>query len=78
MAIEVQILYSEGCAHASSTEALVHSVAKELGLDIRVEMIRVGNEDQARRLEYLGSPTVRVNGKDIDAAGHSSGVFGTS
>jgi hypothetical protein len=32
----------------------------------RVQLVRVADDDQARRLRFLGSPTVRVNGADVD------------
>jgi hypothetical protein len=66
MAIQAQILYSEGCEHAAATRALVRDVAQELGLDLDPEMILVEDEAQARNLRYWGSPTVRINGRDID------------
>jgi len=67
MAIRVQILYSEGCQHTHPTLSLVRSIAKDMKLDIDLEMIPIESESQAKVLDFIGSPTVRINGKDVDS-----------
>lgn len=78
MSIKVQVLYSEGCGYAASTAARVRSVAEEMELDMDLEMVLVENEEQARALHFLGSPTVRVHGRDIDPHASSNGIGGLS
>jgi hypothetical protein len=41
----------------------------EAGIEAPVEEIEVVTEQDAERLEFPGSPTIRVNGEDIDPAG---------
>jgi hypothetical protein len=43
----------------------------ELGIEAPVEQIEVVTDDDAERLAFPGSPTIRVNGTDIDPAGAS-------
>jgi hypothetical protein len=38
----------------------------EEGIPSKVEVFKVETEDQARRLRFVGSPTIRVDGQDID------------
>jgi hypothetical protein len=76
--MRVQILYSEGCEHTPSVEAQVRSVAEEMELNIDLEMVLVENEAQARELNFVGSPTVRVNGRDIDPNARANGIAGLS
>jgi len=78
MSIKVQILYSEGCEHTPPTVSRVRSIAKEMGLNIDLEMVLVENEAQAKGHNFFGSPTVRVNGRDIDPNARSNGVAGLS
>jgi hypothetical protein len=78
MSIKVQILYSEGCEHTPPTVSQVRSVAKEMGLNIDLEMVLVENEAQAKGLNFFGSPTVRVNGREIDPNARSNGIAGLS
>jgi hypothetical protein len=43
----------------------------ELGIEAHVEQIEVVTDEDAERLAFPGSPTIRVNGTDIDPAGAS-------
>jgi hypothetical protein len=38
----------------------------EEGISREVEVIKVETEDQARELRFVGSPTIRLDGQDID------------
>jgi hypothetical protein len=78
MSIQVQILYSEGCEHTPPTVSQVQSAAKEMGLNIDLQMILVESEAEAKRLKCFGSPTVRINGRDIDPNARSNGIAGLS
>ena len=68
MSIDVQVLFSEGCPHASKTIELIQKVSKKLALDVELASVRIDDERQAREINFLGSPTIRVNGQDIDPA----------
>ena len=66
MKLQVQVLYSEGCDHTPPTIDLLNEVASEIGIELELEKILVSDINQAKELNYFGSPTVRMNGKDID------------
>jgi hypothetical protein len=68
MSIDVQVLFSEGCPHAPNTIELIQKVSRKLELDVHLASVRVDDERQAREINFLGSPTIRVNGQDIDPA----------
>ena len=68
MSIDVQVLFSEGCPHAAKTIELIQKVSTKLALDVHLASVRVDDERQAREINFLGSPTIRVNGHDIDPA----------
>jgi hypothetical protein len=74
--IRVRILYSEGCANATPTVDLVKTVAQDLSVPVNIEMIVVGTERQAQELRFLGSPTVQINGLDIEPSARNSLAFG--
>jgi len=38
----------------------------EEGIPGEVEVVKVETEEQARELRFVGSPTIRVDGQDID------------
>jgi hypothetical protein len=62
----VEILYFEGCPNLDATRALVERVADELELQPRVELVNVPDTGAATSLRFLGSPTVRVDGRDVE------------
>ena len=62
----VQILYFDSCPNWQEARALVEQVARDAGVDTQVELVRVEDAEQAERLRFLGSPTIRVDGRDIE------------
>jgi hypothetical protein len=65
---KVDILSFDGCPHTDDTVERVRHVARKLGVDIELHLVGVHNGEEAVRLRFLGSPTVRVDGVDIDPA----------
>jgi len=62
----VEILYLDGCPNHEAARALVERVAGELGLEPEIELVRVPDPGAASELRFLGSPSVRVNGRDVE------------
>ena len=66
--IRVMFLYWEGCpSHPQALERLWQALREE-GVEASVEVVRVDTEEDARRLRFVGSPTIRVEGEDIAPA----------
>lgn len=63
---EVEILYFDGCPNHDPAVALVERVAAELGIRPRIRLVNVPDGDAAARLRFLGSPSVRVGGRDVE------------
>jgi hypothetical protein len=64
-----------GCPHAQPTIDLVRYVVASHGWDASVEAIVVAAPEEASRLRFLGSPTVQVDGRDIDPAARGRTAF---
>jgi len=62
----VEILYVEGCPNSMGARALVDRLAGELELEPRIRMVRIPDLAAATRTRFLGSPTVRVDGRDVE------------
>ena len=69
----VEILHSQGCPNFETTLRLVRTVLDEFDLKAEVRELVVESQADATRWRFLGSPTVRINGKDIEhhAAGRA-------
>ncbi len=64
--MRVSFLYYEECSSHDLALERLREVVAEVGIPNEVEVIKVETEDQARELRFVGSPTIRVDGQDID------------
>jgi hypothetical protein len=62
----VEILYFEGCPNHEPVRATVERIAGQLRVEPEIELVEVANPETALELRFLGSPTVRVNGRDVE------------
>ncbi len=62
----VEILYFDGCPNHHPAIALVERISHELGIDPKLRLLNVPDQQAAQRLRFLGSPTIRVGGFDVD------------
>lgn len=71
--MRIRVLYFDGCPGHRPAVELVRQVLSDLKVEAQVEQIEVRTAEQAERLRFLGSPTIQVNGVDIEpgAAGRS-------
>jgi len=76
MKVEVRVLFSEGCDNTPPTIDLIEKISSELGIEINLKTVPVESQDQAQQWKFLGSPTVQVNGLDIEPSARSATAFG--
>jgi hypothetical protein len=76
--MRVELLYWPGCPSHGKALAELRAAMSELALDPRTIVVReLDTEADARREQFVGSPSVRVDGLDIDpssAADHPIGL----
>lgn len=63
--MRVQLLYILDCPWCVKTKNLIRRSLEELGVRAEVEEILIDTDEKARRYDFVGSPTVRINGRDI-------------
>jgi len=64
--MKIEILYFDGCPNYAPTMELVREVVADLGLNVAVEEVEVRDAADAERHRFFGSPSVHVNGVDIE------------
>jgi len=80
----IRILTFEGCPSCNAAKELVEQTVTELRLQAKIEGIHVNSEGEARMFHFLGSPTIQVDGEDIevgrrhDKAWYSCRVYRTA
>jgi Domain of unknown function (DUF2703) len=65
--MRIEVLYFGGCPNYSPAVNRLRTVLATEGLHIEVVEIEVRDESAAKELKFFGSPTIRVNGLDIEA-----------
>ena len=64
--MKVELLYIAGCPNHAALAARLRELLADAGRDERIELRRVVSEEDARRLRFPGSPTVRIDGRDVE------------
>jgi arsenate reductase len=64
--MELELLYAKGCPSFREARKFVHDTVKSLGLRITLKKIEIKNESDLKRYSFPGSPTIRINGKDVE------------
>lgn len=64
--IEVAVYRSGECASWREAVATVKAAARELGVKANVRVVKVADVDEARRLNFHGSPSVVIAGVDVE------------
>jgi hypothetical protein len=62
----IEVLVFEGCPNAEPALELVERVREDLGIAATIDRVDVKDEGHAAELRFLGSPTIRVDGRDIE------------
>jgi len=62
----IEILYFEGCPNHRPAVEMAREVIEELGIDAQVHETQVPTPEDAARLKFLGSPSIRIDGVDIE------------
>jgi hypothetical protein len=70
----IELLYLDGCPSHEQLLPTVERIAVEAGA--RLELRQVETPEAAEREHFLGSPTVRVDGSDIDPSAAERHDFG--
>jgi hypothetical protein len=64
--MRVEVLYFDGCPNWPRTHFVLDRLLDELGVQADVVPVHVADAEDAQRLRFLGSPTVRVDGRDVE------------
>ena len=64
--MKIEFLYFDGCASYQPALNLLKMILRKEGIESPVKMIQVESDAMAEGLKFPGSPTIRINGKDID------------
>jgi hypothetical protein len=72
--VRVQLLYFEGCPNWTVAEERLRYALDLVGVPATIERCLVETQEEAERLQFQGSPSILLDGKDPFWSG--SGSFG--
>src|SRR6266436_3827490 len=75
-AMTLEVFYVDGCPNLQRTLNRVKQVLDETGLTANVVEQRMLDASSAAAMRFLGSPTVHVNGVDVEPSARTSDQFG--
>ena len=64
--MKIEIFYSPGCPNYLPAVEQVERVLSSESLQAEIRSIAVRTDAEARELMFPGSPTIRVNGEDVE------------
>jgi len=64
--MKIEVLYVPGCPNYQSTFERIQAVLVSEAVKAGIHGIAVTTEVEAKALSFPGSPTVRVNGEDVE------------
>jgi hypothetical protein len=74
--VKVELLYFDGCPSYQRLLPRLRELVEELAPEAEVKLRRVESIEAAERERFLGSPTVRVDGVDVDPGAADREEFG--
>lgn len=75
--LNIQLLHSESCHSYQKALAEIYKARDEFGLMAEVEVILVDSQEKALDYKFLGSPTIKINGTDLEPELEATGNFTT-
>jgi len=73
--MRIEVLYFEGCPNHEPAFETVLGVVKELAVEATIERVQVPTDAEAIAKRFLGSPSVRVDGQDIEIRDDAEGPY---
>ena len=70
--MKIELFYWDGCPSYPEAHELLRSVLDERGIGDEIELREVTSDAEAEELGFPGSPTIRIDGRDVDPAGASA------
>ena len=74
--MKIEVLYFAGCPNHKPAVERVRQVLAEEGLSAEVLEVNVSQPSIAQNVGFLGSPSIRVNGLDVEPEARGARTYG--
>lgn len=63
--MKLELLYFDGCPTYREAERALREALRAEGVQVEVDLVKVDDNEDAERLRFPGSPTIRADGRDL-------------
>jgi hypothetical protein len=74
--MKVEVLYFDGCPNHEALLPHLRELLSSAGAATDIELVAVEDVDVAQRERFLGSPTLRIDGEDVEPGAEKRSDFG--
>ena len=74
--MKIELLYFDGCPNHQTLSPRLKPLLELEGIEDEVKLRRIESVEAAERERFVGSPTLRVNGLDVDPGAATRSDFG--
>lgn len=76
--MKIEVLYFAGCPNHLLAMEIVRETLNSLNLQDEVHQIEIRTQAEAEAMGFVGSPSIRINGADIESWARTAKTFGMS
>ena len=69
----IELLYMEDCPNHEPTLELLKEMMADHDVAVPIKLIKVGSAEEAKETKFMGSPSIRIDGVDLEGNGKSNG-----
>lgn len=74
--MKIELLYFDGCPSYRTLRPRLRELIESAGVDAGLDVRRVESAEAAASEAFLGSPTVRVDGQDVEPSAEARNDYG--
>lgn len=68
--MRIELLYNPECPSHERALALIRDALQAEGIHANIEAIRIDTQQQAEQHRFVGSPTIRIDGREVQPQPH--------
>jgi hypothetical protein len=76
--MKIEVLYTAECPSHPAAVKLVKEILAAEGVEANIHEVLVSDEGMASELRFAGSPSIRINGRDVAGESHAARSFALS
>jgi hypothetical protein len=76
--MKIELLYFVGCPNQMPALEMLREILDSLSREDQIHQIEVRTQAEAEAIRFVGSPSIRINGSDIEPWARTAKHFGLS